>query len=122
MRKMRFDNEIAWKQLSEIGKVATMRNYPYQVFKNVIAYHNHKFEEDYGWIRARIIDEAPTNDINISWYSQWCGFKNAIVWREEAIKLHKGLPKHIYLVEKFDWQNLNSLPTMKDSVSTEAKE
>jgi hypothetical protein len=52
---MRFDNDIAWKQLNEKGIVATLRNYPYKAWQKVHAFHGHQYEPGYGFLQAVIM-------------------------------------------------------------------
>ena len=99
---MRVDSDIPFKQLMRVGRLATLRNYPYKMGQRVQVRHRGRlvglavveFVADYDrWLLT-----APTSQL--SEVLALSGFSSFKEWEEEAKRLNKDgkVPKYVVVI------------------------
>ena len=94
---MIFKSSKALSFLLENGKVATMRDYPYRVNQTVYV----KMVEgiDRKTVAKAVIEKVVLNNTtNRIKYFDISGFSSPEEWLEEAISIHKKIPRYIIIL------------------------
>ena len=96
---MILDNETAREQYLKNGRLATLREYPYQKGKRVLL-SSHRHTKRYGCaLIKRVIVQPPYS--TLSYYTKHSGFATTKEWMHTARKLNKGeMPDYLVIIER----------------------